>query len=154
MTQVEELEPTPRELTDDDIANAKPRVRWLHLQRYEQLWERVHKRVQEDQDQDNGRPLDPRFLEIGIRILKEEANLYQMGRVLPPAEDEEDPSISGVDRQALVLAQLEDLEAKRQAQAEDLRRRTEGPDPGSTDPGSMGQGPEVPDPGLDPSPRP
>jgi hypothetical protein len=150
MTKVEELEPTPRELTDDDIATAKPRVRWLHLQRYEQLWDRVQERVHQDKDHDNGRPIDPRFLEIGIRILKEEAALYQMGRVLPPVEEDDDPSITGVDRQALVLAQLEDLEAKRQAQAEDLRRRTEGPAPVPTpDQESSNQ-----DPGLDPSPQP
>jgi hypothetical protein len=102
------------EITDDDLAAAKAAVRYQQIVRYEKMYQVVDQRVQEDQD--GTRPLDPRFLELGIRILKEEAALYQLGKVAVAVEEEEDPAIVGVNRAALVLAQLEDLEAKRHTQ--------------------------------------
>jgi hypothetical protein len=59
--------------------------------------------------------VDPRILEIGLRVLKDEAVLYRLGRAAPVAEEEEDPTILGIDRAAMVAEQLSVLESKRQA---------------------------------------
>lgn len=108
----------PFEITDDQISANSPRVRALQIQRLEEVWERVHVRIEEDRD--GTRPLDPRFLEIGLRALKEEALIYRLNRVAPAVEEEEEVA-GGVDRMALVLQQLAEVEAKFKA-----------PDPGTS----------------------
>ncbi len=89
--------------------------------------------------------------EIGIRVLKEEAVIYHLGKLQAPSEDEEDPHILAIDRMALVTKQLEDLEARRQAQEAEARRRAQGTtvqNPGEVpDLGPMDLGPDL---GLDP----
>jgi hypothetical protein len=107
---MEQLEP-PRipEITDEDLNDAGPRVRALLVQRYEEIWDRVKVRIIDDQQ--GNRPLDPRFLEIGLRALKETSSIYRLGRSAPVVEDEEDV-MSGVDRAQLVLEQLSRLEDK------------------------------------------
>lgn len=118
---MQELGPGPRmpEISDEQLEASKAAVRYQQIMRYEKMYRVVDGRLDDDLDEDaDGRPLDPRFIELGIRILKEEAALYQLGKPVQQQEEEEDPSIQGVDRGAIVLAQLEDLEAKRRAQAE------------------------------------
>ena len=105
--------PTMPEITDENLAEAAPRVRALLVGRYEEVWDRVKVRIIEDQA--GTRPLDPRFLEIGLRALKETAAIYRLGRPAPVAEEAEDPTITATDRAALVLQALEELEAKRAA---------------------------------------
>jgi hypothetical protein len=108
-----ELEAGPPEITEEQLAASQPRVRALLIQRYERLYARVDERVQEDERGD--KPLDPRFLELGIRILKEQAGIYRMGRAPVVQEEEEDPAIAGVDRMDMVLRQLEELQTKKAA---------------------------------------
>ena len=112
-----ELGPAPREITEEQLQQDVPRVRALHIQRLELVWARIEKRIQDDID--GTRPIDPRYLEIGLRALKDEAQHYRMFRPPAPAEeDEEDPSIQAIDRSALVLDMLESVEARiRQGQA-------------------------------------
>lgn len=112
------LGPTPKEITEEQLAQDGPRVRALHIQRLELAWSIVEGRIHEDQQ--GIRPIDPRFLEIGLRALKEEAVLYRLSKPAPAAEEEEpDPAILAVDRADLVLASLEQIEARlRQGQAE------------------------------------
>lgn len=109
--------PVPLEITEEQLQQDVPRVRALHIQRLELVWARIEKRIQDDID--GTRPIDPRYLEIGLRALKDEAQHYRMFR--PPApveEEEEDPSITAVDRGALVLTYLESVEARiKQGQA-------------------------------------
>lgn len=103
--------PAPRELTEADITEAAPRTRWLHLQRLERMLKVVEARIEEDEV--GGRPLDPRFLEIGLRALAEEAKLLRLHRPAPAAEaEEDDPESVGVDRRMLVAQQLDALEQK------------------------------------------
>lgn len=111
-----EIEGGPFEISEDDIAANQGRVRALLIQRYEQLYGRVKVRVDEDERQTEGsRPMDPRFLELGVRILKEISGLYRLGRQVTLPEDEPDPEVAAVDRRTLVEAQLTELESKRAA---------------------------------------
>jgi hypothetical protein len=111
-----EIEGGPFEISEDDIAANQGRVRALLIQRYEQLYGRVKVRVDEDERQAEGsRPMDPRFLELGVRILKEISGLYRLGRQVVLPEDEPDPEVAAVDRRTLVEAQLTELESKRAA---------------------------------------
>lgn len=111
-----ELGPGPREISEEQLAEDAPRVRALMIQRLELVWSVSERRIRDDLD--GTRPADPRFLEIALRALKDEALLYRLGKVVPPPEEEDDPSILGVDRPALVLEYLESVEARiRQGQA-------------------------------------
>lgn len=103
--------PRMPEIDEDSITQAQAAVRYQQIVRYEDMYKLVDRRIREDEDGE--RPLDPRFLEIGIRILKEEAGLYRLSKPMPVTEEEEDPSIAGVDRAAVVMAKLDELEAKR-----------------------------------------
>jgi hypothetical protein len=110
------------EISDEQLVEARARVRALHLQRYEQIWNRIAWRIEADEamqrDPDGAyRPLDPRFLELAIRVLQQEAVLYQLAKPQPVLEQEEDPVVVGVDRKQLVLQSLSDLAAKRAQQA-------------------------------------
>lgn len=105
-----ELGPAPREISEEQLAEDGPRVRALLIQRLELVWSRVEQRIRDDI---NGtRPVDPRFLEIGLRALKDEALHYRLGRAPVPVEEEEDPSIQAVDRGALVLDYLSSVESR------------------------------------------
>ncbi len=141
---VEAIEPGPWEITEDDLTQSQSRVRALQIRRYEQIWNVVEDHLAGGRD-------DPRYLEIGIRVLKEEAVIYHLGKLQAPSEDEEDPHILAIDRMALVTKQLEDLEARRQAQEAEARRRAQGTtvqNPGEVpDLGPMDLGPDL---GLDP----
>ena len=104
------------EIGEDDLVLAQPKVRALQVQRLEQLWDMVRGRL--DEAEQGAVAHDPRFLEIGIRILKEEALIYRLAKPAPPLEEEEDPEVVGVNRLALINAQLDELEAKKQATAD------------------------------------
>jgi hypothetical protein len=132
----QELGAGPPEITEEQLAESQPRVRALLIQRYERMYGRVDERIQEDERGE--RPLDPRFLELGIRIAKEVSVLYRMSR--PPAiqEEEEDPSIVGVDRMDMVLRQLTELEEKKATAREkqEARTRAAAAAPPASDPGT------------------
>lgn len=101
----------PMQITEEDLASSAPTVRALLVARLEQLWSAVHVHLLRDGD---GAPVDPRMLEIGLRIVKEESLLYRLQR--PPALslDEDDDIVGGgVDRRAVVAASLDALEQKR-----------------------------------------
>jgi hypothetical protein len=103
------------EITEENLVESQPRVRAQLMLRYELMWSVIQARIEEDRDQ--VRPLDPRLLEIGKGILKEEAALYRLARPAPLAEEDPDLELTIVDRRELVAASLDELELKRQAQA-------------------------------------
>jgi hypothetical protein len=107
-----ELTSGPLEVTEEQLQEAQPRVRALQIQRYEEIWDRIKERI--DEDKDGSRPIDPRFLELGIRVLKEEAGLYRLGRQAAAVEEEEDPDTLGIDRRNLVEDRLKEIEQKNQ----------------------------------------
>jgi len=111
-----ELGPAPREISEDQLVEDGPRVRALIVQRLELVWARCEQRIRDDMD--GTRPIDPRFLEIGLRAEKDLALHYRLSKVPAPVEEEDDPSLQAVDRGALVLDFLEGVEARiRQGQA-------------------------------------
>jgi hypothetical protein len=110
------------EITEDNLVEAQPRVRAEQILRYEQMFRVVQGRIQDDED--GTHPLDPRFLELGIRILKEEAGIYRLGKVLVAVEEEEDPTLQGIDRRATVEAKLQELEDKVRATTNATRDAT------------------------------
>lgn len=105
------LEPGPKfpEIGEDELADAAPRVRAQTIGRLEDLYRVVKGQIEGAETGE--RPLDPRYLEIGIRILKEESLLYRLTK--PPAarEDDDDPA-HVFDPAEQVRAQLLELEAR------------------------------------------
>lgn len=91
-------------LDEEQIETAQPAVRALTLQRLEAIWGVVEKHL----DPELG--ADPRWAEIGLRVLDREARLYRLDRTKPREADEDDELV-GVDRGAILLAQLEEIEA-------------------------------------------
>jgi hypothetical protein len=111
-----ELGPAPREITEEQVTEDSARVRALLVQRLELVWNPIETRIRADMD--GSRPVDPRFLEIGLRTCKDLALLYRLSKIPTPVEEEDDPTIQVIDRGALVLDYLEGVEARiRQGQA-------------------------------------
>lgn len=104
-----ELGTEPWSVGEEELIEAAPRVRALQIQRYEDLWKVVQDHIHTHEEAE--RPIDPRYLEIGVRILKEEAGLYRLNRSIPVSEDAEDTN-GAIDRAQLVEAQLQELEAR------------------------------------------
>jgi hypothetical protein len=104
-----ELSPDPWEIGEEQILQAQPKVRALQIQRLELIWNLVEARIKEADEL----PIDPRFLEIGLRTLKAEETLYRLTKPAPPSEDEEqDPQALSTERKAMLLRTLEELEQK------------------------------------------
>jgi hypothetical protein len=99
----------PRKVDEEQLYQAQPMVRALIIERYEALYRLVTVHVARAEEE--GRPPDPRWAEIGVRVLKEMTALYRLA-VPPKAEDQDDDPLHGVDPGAIVLAQLEELEAR------------------------------------------
>jgi hypothetical protein len=117
-----ELSAGPLEVTEEQLQEAQPRVRALQIQRYEEIWNRIKERI--DEDKDGVRPIDPRFLELGIRVLKEEAGLYRLGRQAAATEEEEDTTPIG-DRRDLIEDRLREIEAKNQGARDRAQARAD-----------------------------
>lgn len=103
--------PALLQITEEDVVASGPRVRALLVSRLEALYEPV--RVRLEQDKQGLQPIDPRMLEIGLRVLKDEAQLYRLTR--PPMtapQDEVEELGAGVDRRALVESHLAEIEQK------------------------------------------
>jgi len=108
---VDAIGPGPLEITEEQLAESGPRVRALQVQRLERVWAVVEGHI--DEHLDGTRPVDPRMLEIGLRVVREETALYRLSKPMQVAEDEdEDPQQAALDRRALVLMQIEAAEAK------------------------------------------
>lgn len=97
------------EITDENLAEAAPRVRALIMARWEQMWEQVSKHMAEADD--GARMLDPRMLEIGRGILRAETELYRLLKPQLLQEEEEEP-MPLVDRREAVELRLVEIEAK------------------------------------------
>jgi hypothetical protein len=111
------------EITEENLVESQARMRAELMRRYELMWVVVETRIEDDRNE--LRPLDPRLLEIGKGILKEEAMLFRLGRPAPVVEEDPDAELSGVDRAALVAASLDELAAKREAQVAEAAARAQ-----------------------------
>ena len=101
-------------ITDEDLVASAPAVRALLVNRLEQLWRPVEAALQRDRESEGMLPVDPRLLEIGLRVVKDEAALYRLSRppVLGDDASDQDALGPGVDRRALVEAQLVEREER------------------------------------------
>lgn len=120
-----ELPPGARmpEITDDNLVEAQARIRALIVARYEKMWQHIEGHMGEAAAGE--RMLDPRMLEIGRGILKEEAAIYRLGRPAPVVEEPEDEQLAIVDRREIIAARLDELEAKRRAREEGQEPKTQ-----------------------------
>jgi hypothetical protein len=100
---------------EEELYAAQPNVRALVVQRYEALYSLVQQYIEDVQE--GGRPPDPRYLEIGVRILRELSAQYRLGQAPRMREEDDDPNV-GMDRGQLVLSQLAEIEAKVRAAQE------------------------------------
>lgn len=100
----------PPKITDEDLAASAPTVRALLVGRLEAMWVPIQQAL------DDGKaglgPPDPRMLEIGLRIVKEESTLYRLLRPPTLVEQDEEMLGPGVDRAALVEAHLVEIEQR------------------------------------------
>lgn len=104
--------PAHLRITDDDLEASRATVRALVVSRYEALWKPVENALSVAEDP--ALPVDPRLLELGVRITKELSQLYELNRRrnLAPEEEEDEGLDPAVDRRALVLARLEEIEER------------------------------------------
>lgn len=102
MSDMEFVDP---QIDDEKIAESKARARFILLQRMELVW----RQVEDNLDPERG--ADPRWAEIGVRLLDRYSRLFQLDKA-KTAVDEEDDLSAGVDRRELVLRQLSDLRDK------------------------------------------
>lgn len=96
---------------EEQVASSAPLVRALAVQRYETIWRACQPHIDLPQEQlDEGRRPDPRFIEAGIRVTDRLVALYQL---LKPqhAMSEPDPS-SKQDQRELVRTKVSELEGK------------------------------------------
>lgn len=107
------------EIGEEQLQESQPRVRALLVHRYEKVWTEIDNHIKTAQQ--IGRPPDPRMLEIGLRVLKDEAVLYRLGRLPTAAEADEEEPASVDERLALVMGQLAEVEARRMS-TEDAAR--------------------------------
>lgn len=99
------------QITDEDLVASGPSVRALLVGRLERLWRPVEFALNAH-DEGLG-PVDPRLLEIGLRVIKDEAALYRLARPPVLGDESGEPELgAGVDRRALVMGQLEEREAR------------------------------------------
>lgn len=104
--------PALPQITDEDLIRSAPTVRALLVGRLEAMWRPIEAALQVAQDP--ALPVDPRLLEIGIRVVEKEAALYGITRPRPVAPEEEpelglDPA---VDRRAMVEGRLAEIEKR------------------------------------------
>lgn len=97
----------PRQIGDEELADAAPRVRALVLERLEQVWATCAPHVDGTLAR-AGERVDPRFVEAGIRVLDRLAKLYRLDS--PQVTETRVDSV--VDPVALVEAQLAEISAR------------------------------------------
>ena len=94
----------PRQIGEEEISEAAPKVRALVLERLEMIWGVVEPHLQRDPDE---KP-DVRFLEAGIRVCDRLSKLYRLDS--PATQSQSDAPM--IDARALVLAQLAEIAAR------------------------------------------
>ena len=108
--------PALPQITDEDLIRSAPSVRALLVGRLEALYRPVQNALAVADDP--ALPVDPRLLEIGIRIVDKLSTLYGISRPRPAVPDEEpdeglDPA---VDRRALIEEKLVEIERRAREQ--------------------------------------
>lgn len=103
-------------ITDEDLVSSAPAVRALLVARLESMYGPVERAL--EQDRQGLGPVDPRLLEIGLRIVKEEGLIYKLARPPVLSQDEEVAELGeGVDRRSMVESRLQEIEARLKKQS-------------------------------------
>ena len=101
---VTSLELSGKGIGDEQVSESAPLVRALVVQRLEQIWSTCEPHVTGAA----GKP-DPRFIEAGIRVIKELVALYRLHDPQPGSEQSDGDLIP---RSELVLAGIRELEQR------------------------------------------
>lgn len=107
-----DLIPAGAGIGDEQITESQPLVRALAVQRLEMIWRACEPMIHPPITEDGGfmyKP-DPRFVEAGMRCVRDLAQLYRLHA--PTTSMSEPDAISRVDQRELVRAQLAELEAR------------------------------------------
>jgi hypothetical protein len=101
------MEPVPvEEISEDSLADHAPRVRALVIRRLEGLFELTQTQIHLAEEK--GRPVDPRWAELGLRITREVSAQYRLSKATGAADD---PDTLPVPLD-VINEQLAELEAK------------------------------------------
>jgi hypothetical protein len=103
---VEGLDLSIRGIREEELHESSPLVRALVVERLEMIWRACQPHI----NQDAGKP-DPRFIEAGIRTLKELIRVYRLDQPAPGAVESSGDMVGNAE---LVLAGVRELEAKLQ----------------------------------------
>lgn len=113
-----ELQRVPLTLTDTDISRDQARMRALIAVRLERVWAACEPHLEPLVDPDTGERIgraDPRFVEAGLRVLRDLGRLYRVEQPVP--QDPEAGKVP-VEVRELVARRLEELEARMRAPEE------------------------------------
>jgi hypothetical protein len=102
--------PAGGEITEDQLAADQAAVRWAAVSRLEYLYSLVVEQIEGARV--DGRPVDPRWAEFGLRVQRDLGTIYRLSKA-PAVPEDEDPISGGVDPALAVLESLAELEAKR-----------------------------------------
>ena len=101
---MDQLDLAGKGIADEQIHQSAPYVRALVVERLELVWSACQPQI----DRTEGKP-DPRFVEAGLRCLKELAAVYRLHQPVPSATERADELVSKAE---MVRAQLLALEAR------------------------------------------
>lgn len=103
------MNPAPApELSEDGLVTAAPMVRAETVRRLETLYELTQTQIHLAEEV--GRPVDPRWAELAVRILRETASIFRLHKQVVVVTEDERVEVP-VDE---IEAQLRELEAKAQ----------------------------------------
>ncbi len=102
-SMTEAIGPGPFELGEDLLAERAPANRAIALMRLEMIW----KEVEANLDPELG--ADPRWAEIGLRVIDREAKLLRLDQRAAD-EQEDDQDVTAIDRGKLIEHQLAEIE--------------------------------------------
>jgi len=98
-------------ISEEQVSSSAPLVRALAVQRYEMIWRACEPNIDLPQEQlDEGRRPDPRFIEAGIRVTDRLVQLYQL--LKPQHQMTEPDAVSRQDQRELVRDKVSMLEGK------------------------------------------
>ena len=100
------------EITEEKIMTHAPRVRALLVARLEALWGVGQAQIAGAGE--SGRPVDPRWAELCLRVAREYAGLYRLAKPAPVSEDEEGPA-GLTDPRQHVLDTLQEIKAREES---------------------------------------
>lgn len=101
---MDQLDLAGKGIADEQLHLSAPYVRALVVERLELIWSACEPQI----DRTEGKP-DPRFVEAGLRCLKELAGVYRLHQPVPSANERAEELVSKAE---MVRAQLLALEAR------------------------------------------